>query len=63
MTDPAVMGLADAAQLLDMDKSTAYRLARRGEFPVPVLTIGRLKKVSRRALTAYIDGASSQAAS
>jgi excisionase family DNA binding protein len=45
-----VMPLAKAAEQLDIDKTTAYRLAKKGEFPLPVLRVGSGFKVSRRAL-------------
>ncbi|QXC59361.1 helix-turn-helix domain-containing protein [Aquihabitans sp. G128] len=54
--DPAVLTLAEAAAELRIGRSTAYELAARGAFPVPVLTIGTSKRVSRRHLEAYIEG-------
>lgn len=56
MTDPAVVTLTEAAQILGIGRRTAYRLEQTGDFPVPVLTIGGRKKVSRRQLAAFIDG-------
>jgi len=53
--DPAVLTLAEAAAMLRIGRSTAYELAARDAFPVPVLTIGTTKRVSRRRLLAYIE--------
>ncbi len=50
------MSLAQAAKVLGIGASTAYRLCARGEFPVPVLRIGGTVKVSRKRLLDYIDG-------
>ena len=55
-TDPQAFTLAEAAQRLGIGRSTAYEVALRAEFPIPVLTIGRSKRVSRRQLEAFIEG-------
>lgn len=51
-----MISLTEAGQALGISRATAYRLADTGEFPVPVLTVGRSKKVSRRRLMAFIEG-------
>ncbi len=56
MTAPLVVSLTEAAEMLGISRNHAYELAKRGEFPVPVLTVGTRKKVSRRALVAYVEG-------
>lgn len=61
--DPATYTLVEAADRLGIGHSTAYELAARGDFPVRVLTIGRSKRVSRRQLEAFIEGAGEAAAS
>lgn len=48
--------LRDAAALLGISDDTAYRLHARGEFPVPVVAIGRQLFVSRRRLEQFVDG-------
>lgn len=58
---PATYSLAEAGAILGISKTTAYELYRNGRFPVPVLTVGTRKKVSRRALEAFIDGPQEQA--
>lgn len=37
---PLVVGLIEAGRMLGMGRTTAYRLARTGRFPCPVLRIG-----------------------
>lgn len=37
---PVVVDLLTAASVLGIGRSGAYELARRGEFPVPVLQVG-----------------------
>jgi predicted DNA-binding transcriptional regulator AlpA len=40
-----VVDLAAAAQILGIGRSASYRLVREGQFPVPVLRVGRLIRV------------------
>jgi excisionase family DNA binding protein len=54
--EPLTLSLAEAAKVLGIGVSTAYRLCSRGEFPVPVLRIGGTVKVSTKRLKAYVDG-------
>ena len=42
---PPVIDLIEAASLLGVGRTTAYKLVRQGEWPTPVLRIGRLIKV------------------
>ncbi|MBA2769675.1 MAG: helix-turn-helix domain-containing protein [Sporichthyaceae bacterium] len=42
---PPVMDLMDAAALLGQGRTTAYKLVRNGEWPTPVIRIGRLIKI------------------
>jgi excisionase family DNA binding protein len=42
---PPVIDLIEAAALLGIGRTTAYKLVRRGEWPTPVLRTGRLIKV------------------
>ncbi len=37
---PAVVNLVTAARALDIGRTRAFELARRGDFPVPVLRVG-----------------------
>ena len=55
-SEPLTLSLAEAAKVLGIGVSTAYRLCSRGEFPVPVLRIGGTVKVSTKRLKAYVDG-------
>ena len=54
--EPLTLSLAEAAKVLGIGVSTAYRLCSRGEFPVPVLRIGGTVKVSTKRLRASVDG-------
>ena len=47
---PPVLDLPTAAQLLGIGRTAAYALARRGEFPAPVLRIGKLYRVPAAGL-------------
>ena len=42
---PPTLGLEAAAQLLGIGRTNAYTLAQTGEFPVPLLPIGRRYRV------------------
>ena len=44
-TLPPVLDLMEAAALLGLGRTTAYKLVRTGEWPTPVLRIGRLIKI------------------
>ena len=45
MTGKATVSIPEAARLLGIGRTTAYELASRGEFPVPVLRVGRQFRV------------------
>lgn len=45
----------DAASAFDLGRSTAYRLARAGEFPCPVLKLGGSLKVTRASVMAALS--------
>ncbi|WP_406321928.1 helix-turn-helix domain-containing protein [Streptomyces sp. NBC_01637] len=47
---PAAIDLATAARALSLGRTTAYDLARRGEFPVPLLRIGAQYRARRTDL-------------
>ena len=42
---PPVIDLMDAAALLGLGRTTAYKLVRTGEWPTPVIRLGRLIKI------------------
>jgi len=44
------LNIEDVARLLGINRSTAYELVRRNEFPVPVIRLGRRMVVSRQAV-------------
>lgn len=48
------LNIEDAARRLGINRSTAYELVRRGEFPVPIIRLGRRIVVSRHALDALL---------
>jgi len=45
-----VLDLVTAGEWLGIGRSLAYRLAREGRFPVPVLALGRRRVVPKAAL-------------
>jgi excisionase family DNA binding protein len=56
MADAATCSLPEAAAALGISQWLAYELVKRGEFPVPVLKLGRRLRVSNRQLHAFIEG-------
>ncbi|MFJ5232365.1 helix-turn-helix transcriptional regulator [Kitasatospora sp. NPDC088391] len=52
---PSFIGLREAAHVIGLPESTAYRLIQAGEFPVPVARAGNSYKVSVRALMHFTD--------
>ena len=60
MTDPLVLSVPEAAELLGISRDLAYDLARRGELPGAV-QLGRRWVVSRPKLLAWL-GAENQVA-
>ncbi|MEV4511508.1 helix-turn-helix domain-containing protein [Dactylosporangium sp. NPDC049525] len=46
--------LATAAEILGISRSAAYKLARRGAFPVPLLKVGAVYRVPTAPLLAAI---------
>jgi excisionase family DNA binding protein len=59
MTDQAIarrtLSLAEAAEMLGIGRSTAYRLAQQGALPVPVLEIGPVLRVSLVHVERYLE--------
>lgn len=51
---PALVDVPTAGRALGVSRNTAYELARRNQFPVPVLPIGRQLRVTRAALLAAL---------
>jgi hypothetical protein len=49
---PATVDVPTAGRAYGIGERHAYELARRGEFPVPVRDLGRLKRVRRADLLA-----------
>jgi hypothetical protein len=52
----ATTDLRTAATIFGLSRNTAYDLARRGEFPVPVLRVGARYRVSVPAILAILGG-------
>jgi predicted DNA-binding transcriptional regulator AlpA len=50
MTECATLSLAEAALVLGIHRSTAWDLYKRGEFPVPVLKLGKRLRVTKLQL-------------
>lgn len=55
--EPAFTSLEEAATFLGISRSTAYRLARSGRFPVRVVEVGGRRVVSIEALQALAASA------
>ena len=51
---PAVVDLQTAGQVLGMGRTLSHELARRGQFPVPVLRLGHRYRVPTSALIALL---------
>jgi predicted DNA-binding transcriptional regulator AlpA len=52
---PAMPDLVpDAVAAIGVSRDTGYALNRRGEFPIPVITVGRSLKVRRADLLAFL---------
>jgi hypothetical protein len=51
---PVVVDVPTAGRALGMGSTLAYELAKAGEFPVPILRVGRLYKVPRAGLLAAL---------
>ena len=54
---PAVLDLVQAAALLGVGRTTAYRLVHDGQWPTPVLRLGRLIKIPTQPLLELLAGA------
>jgi predicted DNA-binding transcriptional regulator AlpA len=59
---PAVVDLPTAARVLGIGRTVAYRLVRSGQWPTPVLRVGRLLRVPTAPLLELV-GASAAASS
>jgi excisionase family DNA binding protein len=55
-TLPPVLDLVQAAALLGLGRTTAYRLVQDNEWPTPVLRLGRLIKIPTQPLLDLLGG-------
>lgn len=53
---PATVSVVDASLALGISKSLGYDLARRGEFPAKVMTVGNRRRVITASLIAALRG-------
>ncbi len=62
MTDPLLLSVGQAADLLGVDESTVHRWINKGIFPAPnaVRIIGGRIKISRALLVSYCNGDAEQ---
>lgn len=51
---PHTVGVVQAGRYFGLNRDGAYRLARAGRFPVPVLRVGRRLVVTRSSLLAVL---------
>ncbi len=54
---PPAIDVPTAAQVLGVGKGLAYELVRRGQWPTPVLRVGRFIKIPTAPLIALMDHA------
>jgi excisionase family DNA binding protein len=59
MTEPELLTLKEAAEVLRVSKSTAYELARTHR--IPAVKIGAAWRVPRRTLLAHIEAQAEEA--
>lgn len=52
---PATIGLAEAALILGIHKSTAHALYQAGEFPVPVIRVGTRIRVVKVHIQQFLE--------
>ena len=52
---PVTVDVQTAGRAFGLGRDQAYRLAREGSFPVPVLRLGRYLRVSRAAVLKALD--------
>lgn len=50
-----MMSLSEAGAMLHIHRTTAWSLYRRGEFPVPVLKVGRNLRIVKVHLQQFLD--------
>lgn len=53
-TRSAVVDIPEAADMLGIGRTLAYRLVRQGDWPTPVIRVGRLIKVPLQPLQEYL---------
>jgi predicted DNA-binding transcriptional regulator AlpA len=53
---PAVVDLPVAAQMLGVGRTFAYQLVRDGQWPTPIIRVGRLIKVPTAPLRDLLEG-------
>lgn len=51
---PPALDIPTAAEVLGVGRSSAYELVRRGEWPTPVLRLGRVIRVPKAPLLALL---------
>jgi len=59
---PAVLDVVQAAALLGVGRTTAYRLVHDGQWPTPVLRLGRLIKIPTQPLLDLLAGTTHEVA-
>ncbi|MEV0912705.1 helix-turn-helix domain-containing protein [Streptomyces sp. NPDC049967] len=55
LTLPAAIDLVTAGRALGLGRTTAYDLAKRGEFPVPLMKLGAQYRCTRASLFRLLD--------
>jgi excisionase family DNA binding protein len=57
---PAVLDVPEAARLLGVGRTLAYQLVREGQWPTPVVRVGRLIKIPTGPLLELLGAADSR---
>lgn len=52
----ATIGLPEAATILGINRTTAWELIQQGEFPMPVLRVGKRYRVAKFRIAEYLIG-------
>jgi excisionase family DNA binding protein len=54
MSECQTLSLAEVAKVLGIHRSTAWELHKRGEFPIPVLKLGKRLRVTKLQLHRFL---------
>ena len=61
LSEPALLTVLEAAEVLGIGRTTAYALIREGAWPTPVVRVGKLIKIPASPLHRFVETGSAQA--